>query len=229
MEAVADGLEAVSIAKRAVHASMKAMITNFDMVAKSLTEACKYVEAPYEDLKTSLKDLKGIFPTAVAVAISDQVTSLEKKITSNYFGCLSCQIGEVSLNLNDVPKLIKHVHEGYESVHDAMKIIMSDSEILSGRENVLNKDLKDVVTATESSKTLLADIKRTRTDFKLLRAVMELASSGLRAAIISMKHLFERLEYASALLEHICKCISTVLKGKKDLSEALLNVLYYKH
>lgn len=225
MRALADCLEAVSIAKREVHAKVKTMLTNLEVAATSLTEACKYLEVPYEDLQAALKDLENIFPTAESIAKNDQVTSLDKKVTSLYFECLFYEIKQVSLNLNSVPNLMNYVLRVRKNVHDSKKLIMLDSEVLSASMNVVHKDLKNVVTVAENLKILLTDIERTRKDLKRLRSAVENAYSGLKVSVMAMKELLECVEQASALLEHTCKCISFVLEGK-DLNVALFEELY---
>lgn len=225
MGALADYLQAVSIAKREVHARVKAMLTNLEVVATSLTEVCKYLEVPYEDLQAALKDLENIFPTAEASAKADQATSLDKKVASLYFECLFYEMKQVSLQLNNVPILMKYVSNVRKNVHDSMKLIMLDSEIFSASKNVVNKNLKNV-TVAENSKILLADIERTRKDLQRLRSAVKNAYSGLEFSVMAMKELLESVEQSSTILEHVCQCILTVLEGKNDSSEALFTLLY---
>lgn len=219
MGALADCLDAISIAKRDVHENVKAMITNLEVVAMSLIETCKYLEAPYEDLQAALKDLEDIvFPIAESIAKNDQATCLDKEVTSRYFECLFYEIKQVSLNLNSVPNLMNYVLRVRKNVHDSKKLIMLDSEVLSVRANFANKDLKNVTT--------VADIEGTRKDLKRLRSAVKNAYSGLELSVMAMKELLQSVEQASSILEHVCQCILTVLEDTKDLSEVLFTELY---
>lgn len=226
MEAVADGLNVVSTDKQAVYASIKAMLTNLAVVATTLTEACKHMEVPYKDLKTALKDLEDIFPIAEVLSIAVRATSHEKKITANYFKCLLYQMKEVSLHLDAVPGGMKKLHEDCKIVHDAMNFLISNSEIFSESINV-NKDQTGVVTAAERMKYFLAVIKRMRAVLERLRAILAYATQGMKMVLMNMKYIYRSVEQASVLLEHLCKCISTALKGTKDVSVALSEVFDY--